>query len=186
MQRSQALFTLHTNPVLDQHASAAIRTLIDATVADEGTLGFSAAMTDAQLRAFAETLQRRMDQGSTHMLLGTCAATDAAAFLVVLTQNTMPNCQHIAELSKGVVHPEFRGRGAVKVALREMVKKARSIGVEKFVLDVREGTRAHDLWKALGFTSFGVLEDYARVGGKTYRGQYMEQTVASLAGRIGL
>lgn len=164
----------------------AIRTLIDATVADEGTLGFSAAMTDEQIRVFAETLQRRIDQGSTHMLLGTCAATGAAAFLVVLTQNTMPNCQHIAELSKGVVHPGFRGRGAVKIAFGELVKKARLIGVEKFVLDVREGTRAHDLWKALGFASFGVLDDYARIEGKTYRGHYMEQTVATIAKRIGL
>ena len=53
-------------------------------------------------------------------------------------------------------------------------------------LDVRENTRAHKLWGRMGFVSFGVLEDYARVGETSHRGHYMTQRVSDLAARLAL
>lgn len=61
---------------------------------------------------------------------------------------------------------------------------ARTLGIELLTLDVREGSRAHRLWSTLGFASFGVLNDYARVNGVSHRGHYMVQRVDDLAARL--
>ena len=84
------------------------------------------------------------------------------------------------------MHPDYRGRHFVQLGCRELVRRAEQLGVEQFVLDVREGSRAHHLWQRFGFESFGVLQDYARVRGASHRGHFMVQTVASLRARLGV
>ena len=160
----------------------AIVGLVDCAAADGGTLGHAERMTAAQARSFIDDLQRRIAAGESHALLG--RVRGRPAFLAVLTPDPMPNCRHRAELGKGVVHPEFRGRQLVPLAFLEIVRRAEQLGVEQLVLDVREGTRAHRLWQAFGFATFGVLRDYARVGGASHRGHFMVQTVASLRTRL--
>ena len=169
---------------IDPQAAKAIVELIDSTVADGGTLGFHQAMSAEQATDFCRDLQRAIDQGNGHALLG--EGPDGPACFVMLTRSGMPNCRHLAELTKGVVHPRSRGRGVVRQVLGEIVLRAREIGVEQLTLDVREGTRAHRLWRHEGFVSFGVLEDYARVDGVRHRGHFMTQRVEQLATRLGL
>jgi ribosomal protein S18 acetylase RimI-like enzyme len=108
------------------------------------------------------------------------------ACLVILSRSSMPNCRHIADLSKGVVHPSYRGSGLVARAFSEVVRLCQAQGIELLTLDVREGTRAHRLWQSFGFQTYGVLDDYARVDGVKHRGHYMAQTVESLALRLNL
>ena len=76
--------------------------------------------------------------------------------------------------------PQFRNGQVVKAALREIARHAETLRVEQLVLDVREGSRAHLLWQRFGFRTYGVLEDYARIGGVSHRGHFMVQTTASL------
>lgn len=170
---------------IDPHVGRAFVELIDATTSDGGTLGYRQAMSTEQADAFNHGLQQAIEQGRSHALLGENAQGAVVCF-AMMTRSGMPNCHHLAELTKGVVHPRDRGRGLVQQALGEIVQRARQIGVEQLTLDVREGTRAHRLWSRLGLVSFGVLEDYARVDGIHHRGHFMAQRVEHLATHLGL
>ena len=156
--------------------------LINAAVADEGTLGYAAPMTPAEADAYVGSLHRRVASGDCHVFL--VRVGGEPAFMTLLSVTSMHNCRHRAELSKGVAAPRFRGQGLLNLAFREIVKHAETLGVEQLVLDVREGTRAHRLWQRYGFQTYGVLEDYARFSGVSHRGHFMVQTTASLRARV--
>jgi L-amino acid N-acyltransferase YncA len=166
----------------DTLTKRAIVALVDCATGDGGTLGYAEPMSAADAQAFTDNLQRRVKSGESHVLLGRVGGQPA--FLAILTLSSMTNCRHRAELSKGVVHSDFRGRHLVQIGFREMVRRADQLGVEQLVLDVREGSRAHQLWQHFGFETFGVLQDYARLGDASHRGHFMVQTVASLRARL--
>jgi ribosomal protein S18 acetylase RimI-like enzyme len=164
--------------------SRSIVSLIDCATADGGTLGYVESMTDAEAESFVSVLSQGVAGGKAHVLLGHIG--DIPAFLAVLTLNVMSNCKHRAELSKGIVHPSFRGKRLVELAFHELVKRAEVLGVDQLVLDVRESSRAHILWQRFGFVTYGVLEDYARVHGIPCRGHFMVQSVDSLRSHLGV
>lgn len=180
MQQSKANYKWVTE--IDDVVARDIVALIDSSVADGGTLGYAEPLSISQAKVFIDGLTQRLADGDCHILLG--RNDSQPSFMVVVTQSGMANCRHRAELSKGVVHPAHRGQGLVKHAFRELVRRADELGVEQFILDVREGTRAHQLWTHYGFVSIGVLEDYARVAGTSHRGHFMAQTVDSLRTRV--
>ncbi|NML14022.1 GNAT family N-acetyltransferase [Azohydromonas caseinilytica] len=163
---------------LDPHEGQAIIGLINTTVNDGGTLGYAAPMSETEAKYFLFNLNRRMASGESHVLLGRVGGEPAV--MAILTLNGMHNCRHRAEIGKGVVAPQFRNGQVVKAAFREIVRRAEALQVEQLVLDVREGSRAHMLWQRFGFRTYGVLEDYARIGGVSHRGHFMVQTTASL------
>jgi ribosomal protein S18 acetylase RimI-like enzyme len=167
---------------LDATDGRAIIGLINEAVADEGTLGYAAPMTAAEADAYVEGLNLRMASGGSHVFLARVGGEPA--FMALLSVTGMHNCRHRAEISKGIAARRFRGRGLVDLAFREIVKRAEMLGVEQLVLDVREGTRAHRLWKLYGFQTYGVLEDYARFGGAGHCGHFMVQATASLRARV--
>lgn len=156
--------------------------LVNSTVGDGGVLGYEQEMSAAQGADFTAALLARIQGGDTHALLGRSLAGPAC--LVIVSRSSMPNCRHIADLSKGVVHPDHRGAGLVARAFVEIVQMCQATGIELLTLDVREGTRAHRLWQRFGFQTYGVLEDYARVNGEKHRGHYMAQSVENLALRL--
>lgn len=160
----------------------AVIKLVDSATGDGGTLGYAEVMSVSESEAFIEALRRSVVAGESSVLLG--RVNSQPAFLVILTLNRMPNCRHRAELSKGVVHPDYRGKNYVQLAFRALIQRSEQLGIEQLVLDVREGCRAHLLWQRFGFVSFGVLDDYARIGGKSHRGHFMVQSVAALRALI--
>ncbi|MFD2644310.1 GNAT family N-acetyltransferase [Pseudomonas japonica] len=168
----------------DSTLAADIMNLINSTVGDGGVLGYEQEMSVDQGVDFTAALQARIQGGDTHALLGRAPAGPAC--LVIVSRSSMPNCRHIADLSKGVVHPAHRGSGLVARAFMEIVRLCQANGIELLTLDVREGTRAHRLWQRFGFQTYGVLEDYARVKGVKHRGHYMAQSVQNLALRFNL
>jgi ribosomal protein S18 acetylase RimI-like enzyme len=167
-----------------QGMSSSIVSLVDCATQDGGTLGYSQPLTAPEAQNLLGDLQRRIDHGASHVLLGH-TGTDPV-FLAVLTQSNMDNCKHRAELSKGVIHPNYRGRSLVKLAFSELTARAKFLGVDQLVLDVREGSRAHALWLRFGFTTYGTLDDYARIDGVSYRGCYMMQPVHALRARLSM
>jgi|ERR1017187_497011 ribosomal protein S18 acetylase RimI-like enzyme len=156
--------------------------LVDCATADGGTLGFASPMKDEEAQSFLIGLRHRVASGNTHVLLGTAAGLPV--FLAILSLNDMPNCRHRAELSKGVVRPDFRGRHLVEMAFAQIVQRSALLGIDQLVLDVRENSRAHILWQRFGFVTYGVLEDYARVHSEICRGHFMVQTVNALRERL--
>jgi pyrroloquinoline quinone (PQQ) biosynthesis protein C len=103
---------------------------------------------------------------------------------VLVTPNTMPNCRHIAELSKGIVHSAHQKGGIVKAAFLEIVRHCESRGIELLTLDVREHSAPHRIWEGLGFRQYGRLEDYARDDGRSVAGVFLCQTTADLKERL--
>jgi ribosomal protein S18 acetylase RimI-like enzyme len=184
---SDAAVLLQWNPRLDDDTAHAIVDLINSTVEDGGLLGHIEPMSPATAGQFISNLSRRIDEQDVHLLLGRMpahAGPGQPVLMALMTQSTMPNCRHTAELTKGVVHPRWRGQRLVDMALRALVDRATDLGVEQFTLDVREGSRAHRLWQRFGFVSYGVLDDYARVQGQRFRGHFMAQPVDVLRTRL--
>jgi ribosomal protein S18 acetylase RimI-like enzyme len=169
--------------LIDEDTADGIVSLIDCAVQDGGALGYSAPLTPDEAEGFLDHLQQRIWSGDAHLLLGRAAG--APVMMVVMQLNAMHNCRHRAEICKGIVHPAYRGRGLVEVGIRRVAEKAVALGVEQLVIDVREGSRAHALWRHFGFATYGVLEDYARIAGQRCRGHYMVQDVAALRLRLG-
>lgn len=172
----------HWPDQIDDRVAADLIILLNSSVADGGTLGYEQALTPQEQVQFIAGLRVGIASGRTHLLLG--RVDGRPAFMALLHLNGMANCRHRAELAKGVVHPEFRGLHLVQLAFREIVRLAERLDVEQLVLDVREHTRAHRLWQLFGFETYGVLEDYARVGGTVHRGHFMAQAVRSLRRRV--
>ena len=157
--------------------------LVNCATVDGGTLGYAKPMSDDEAKRFIGDLQHRVSGGEAHVLVG--STKGEAVFLAILSLNLMPNCRHRAELSKGVIRPDFRGRHLVELAFSQIVLRAEQLGIEQLVLDVREDSRAHMLLRRFGFVTYGVLEDYARANTEICRGHFMVQTVESLRKRIG-
>lgn len=167
---------------VDQQVAGDIVLLINCSVADGGTLGYEHPMNADDESRFIAGLREDLSSGRTRLLLG--RADFGPAFMAQVHLNRMANCRHRAELSKGVVHPAYRGMNLVKTAFEEIVLLAESLGIQQLTLDVREGTRAHRLWQLFGFETYGVLEDYARAGGVTHRGHFMVQAVEALRQKL--
>ena len=182
--REEVIVSLDWLKKIDGAIALQIMELINSTTKDGGTLGYEESMTPEQCAEFSLSLQDEIQKGDSYAILG--SSDVGPACFAVITQSRMPNCRHIANLSKGVVHPNHRGMGLVAKVFREIVDFSEAHDIELLTLDVREGTRAHLLWETLGFRSFGVLEDYARVNGVKYRGHYMSQSVDHLARVIRL
>jgi ribosomal protein S18 acetylase RimI-like enzyme len=160
--------------LIDEDTADGIVSLIDCAVQDGGTLGYSAPLTPDEADDFLDQLQQRIWGGDAHLLLGRAAGVPV--MMAVMQLNGMHNCRHRAEICKGIVHPAWRGRRLVEQGIRRVVEKANALGVEQLVIDVREGSRAHALWRHFGFVTYGVLEDYARIAGRRCRGHFMLQS----------
>lgn len=160
---------------------AAIVELLDCAVDDGGLLGHTQPMNARQAASFRRGLSQALQTGAAHALLG--EFSQELVFFCLMTPNPLPNCRHRAELSKGFLHPDYRRQHLMSAVVDAVVEKAEALQIEQLVLDVREDSHAHRVWQGLGFRSYGVLDDYARVNGRTHRGHFMVQSVAAWRGR---
>lgn len=162
---------------LRRHARELIG-MIDASVADDGMLGYAAPLSPAEEDALLAAWAGQMAAGIGHMVLladdaGTCG-------MCYMRTNANANYRHIADLSKGYLMPRARGSGAARTLFRALAARARELGVALLTLDTRQGSHAEAVWTHFGFRTWGVLDDYSRAFGRSFRGAYMSQTVESL------
>jgi L-amino acid N-acyltransferase YncA len=148
------------------------------SVADDGILGYAAPLTAGQGTTFYEDLQRQVARGDGLLLIGEDPLDVFAMCWVSI--NTMPNCRHLAEVSKAYLKPRVRRTSAVTELVVAVCDRMLSEGVESLHIDVRENSPAHRVWEKFGFRTFGVLEDYSRVDGVRHRGHFMTHSVAEL------
>jgi L-amino acid N-acyltransferase YncA len=153
--------------------------MLAASVADDGILGYAAPLTVAQGTAFCADLQAGVDKGEKLVVIG---ADELGTFgMCVLTTTAMPNCRHLAEASKAYLDPRVRRTGAVAELVLAVCARMREEGVQRLRIDVREGSPAHLVWQRFGFTTFGILDDYSRINGVSYRGHFMAHSVDELS-----
>jgi ribosomal protein S18 acetylase RimI-like enzyme len=167
---------------VDEPALCGVRDLFDAALALDDMIGFSGPLTDEQAAEYFIGLRLDVDLGRKALLLGR-APDGAVVAMAVLTPNGLPNCRHLAEISKCIVHPEWRGSGVVRRGLAELLAFCRARGIDTLTLDVRKGTRAETLWKGLGFEPYGELPDYARTATGCHAGTFLWASVNALLAR---
>jgi ribosomal protein S18 acetylase RimI-like enzyme len=81
---------------------------------------------------------------------------------VQLITDTPPNQPHRAEVTKLLVHPDFRRRGIAKALMAELERRARGLGRSLITLDTRTGDGAEPLYASLGYVTAGVIPGYSR------------------------
>jgi ribosomal protein S18 acetylase RimI-like enzyme len=72
-----------------------------------------------------------------------------------------PNQPHRGDLKKLLVHSAARGRGLATALMNAAEREAFSRGKTLLVLDTATGSPAESLYRRLGWTSAGIIPDYA-------------------------
>jgi L-amino acid N-acyltransferase YncA len=156
--------------------------MLAASTADDGILGYAQVLTERQGESFVKGLAAMVAEGSGYLLLGSDA--QGVFGMCVVKTSSMPNCRHIADVSKAYLAPRLRGTPAVLELAAAVCARSAAAGVEVLTIDVREGTKAHRVWTHLGFTTYGILDDYSRIGEQSFRGHYMRHSVAELGATL--
>ena len=168
---------------IDRDLWADIKQMLKDSIEDAAILGFSDKSTDSDYDRFLENLNSSLKSKSVYLLELRCGPEVAGMTIVVPSK--MPNCKHIADLTKGFIRKKYRGRQGVLGAFRAIVEKCRAEQHDLLTLDVREGSNAHKLWVSFGFKLFGRLERYAIVSDEVFAGVYLQQSVDELSQKIG-
>lgn len=104
--------------------------------------------------------------------------------MAILSASSMPNCKHIANLSKGIIRSDRQKSGLMRNAFLNIAEYCEAKGHTLITLDVRENSAPHHIWSGIGFVEYGRLDDYARVDGVSHAGVYMQQRTSDLKARL--
>lgn len=81
---------------------------------------------------------------------------------VMLDCDTPPNQPHRAEVTKLLVHPDFRRRGFARALMLALQTEAAARRRSLITLDTRTGDSAETLYAALGYQTVGVIPGFSR------------------------
>jgi ribosomal protein S18 acetylase RimI-like enzyme len=91
--------------------------------------------------------------------------------IATLQRYKQPDRHHAVEISRVAIAPEHRGKFLMK-GWREVLHQVEEIGGDLIVIDVSEDGPVR-LWERLGFKTWGVMKDYARVDSRQLNGYFM-------------
>lgn len=163
---------------IDDVTAQGVVALYNDAIASTTVIGYTRALEGEQAAALISDLNGALERRAKSLMA--VWLDGRMVGMVLLTSNQMPNCRHIAELSKGIVHSAHQKTGIVKVAFLEIVRHCESSGIDLLTLDVREHSAPHRIWHGLGFKEYGRLADYAREDGRSMAGVFLCQTTVDL------
>lgn len=147
-------------------APAEVRAQLDALAAvladcvDGGaSVGYMAPFSQADARAVFEAYSDDAEHGR-RIILGAFvdgALIGTAQLIVALP----PNQPHRADVARVLVHRSARRRGIAQRLMEQLEHEARAEGKTLLVLDAVTGGDAARLYERLGWTTVGVIPDYA-------------------------
>lgn len=114
-----------------------------------------------EARAFwTGKVARAMEGGRRRLWIA--AEDDRVAGCVMLDWDTPPNQAHRAEVTKLLVHPDFRGRGLSHRLMAVLIGAAREMGKGLVTLDTTTGSIAEAVYARSGFVVAGSIPGFAR------------------------
>ncbi len=143
----------------DRHREELARVL-NACVHDGASVNFIVPHSIDESRAFWKQKVRPGLADATRILL-VVKSEDRIAGTVQLVFDTPPNQTHRADVSKLLVHPDFRSRGIGRALMVSLEEKASKIGRTLLTLDTA-GAHAEKLYLSLGYAIAGIIPAYAR------------------------
>lgn len=167
---------------IDPATGAGIVALYNDAIRHTDVIGYQHALSETEGQALIADLQDSMRRGGTALLV--ISDGSECIGMALLSSSEMPNCRHIAHLSKGIIRSDYQKRGLVRDAFLSICDYCDANGHALIMLDVRENSRPHQLWRSLGFIEYGRVVDYARVDGVSHPGVYMQQATVSLRARL--
>jgi ribosomal protein S18 acetylase RimI-like enzyme len=128
-------------------------------VAGGASVGYLWPFSHADARAAFETWAADVEHERRLLL----AAFDGGALVgtVQVVLALPPNQPHRGEIAKLLVHRSARGRGVAQLLMDRAEAEARAEGRTLLVLDAVTGGAAARLYARLGWTTVGVIPDYA-------------------------
>ncbi|HEX6341814.1 GNAT family N-acetyltransferase [Umezawaea sp.] len=132
--------------------------LLDA-VGGGASVGFLAGLERAAAVEWWSGLAPAVADGT--LLLWTARVDGRVVGTVQVRLATMPNARHRAELAKLLVHRSARGRGIGRALMGAAERGAADAGVTLLVLDTETGSPAEGMYTSLGWTTVGVIPDFA-------------------------
>ena len=131
-----------------------------ASVAAGAAVGFILPMTLEDSRVFW--------QETVHPLVRTERRFLFAAFMddrlvgtVQLHVDLPPNQPHRCEVTKLIVHPDFRQKGVARRLMAALEVEAHTIGRSLITLDTKTGDKAEPLYQSLGYQAAGIIPGFA-------------------------
>jgi len=142
--------------------AAAVPALADLLVdaVDSGaSIGFLAPLPVADAAAWWRARWADIADGS--LLTWVAEGADGITGTVSLVLEAKANARHRAALVKLIVHRRARGRGLARQLLATAEQAAGDAGRTLLILDTYAESDADRLYRATGWTCFGVVPDYA-------------------------
>ncbi len=140
---------------------AELGALLHACVHDGASVGFVLPYQAAEAEAFwRKKVLPALRDGP--RVLWVARAGGKIVGTVQLGYDTMPNQAHRADVSKLLVHPEFRRRGIARALMAALERRALELGRSLLTLDTRTGDAAEPLYASLGYRTAGVIPGYCR------------------------
>jgi ribosomal protein S18 acetylase RimI-like enzyme len=134
--------------------------LLHACVHAGASIGFVLPFAQADAEAFwRETVRPAVARGGRTLLAAEVSGRLAGT--VQLDTGTPPNQPHRAEVTKLLVHPEFRRRGIARVLMAELERQATIKERSLITLDTRSEDAAEPLYLSLGFVPIGRIPGWA-------------------------
>lgn len=148
---------LEANDV-DVHLDGLAAVLADC-VAGGASVSYMAPFSHEQAREAFEGFTAEVEQGR-RLLLAAFAADELVGTVQVILAMP-PNQPHRAEIAKLLVHSSARGRGIARRLMAQAEIEAGAEGKTLLVLDAVTGGDAARLYDRLGWTTVGVVPNYA-------------------------
>jgi GNAT superfamily N-acetyltransferase len=132
--------------------------LVD-VVDDGASLGFLVPFDQHAAAAWWLSREPAVADGS--LIVWAAHGSDGITGTISLALEPKPNGRHRAEIVKLMVHRDARGQGLGRALLTTAEETAAESGATLLLLDTVTGSAAEQLYRAAGWTRFGIVPDYA-------------------------
>lgn len=161
-----------------------ILSLLNLIINRTNTLGFQTPLSVKLGMKMLSSINQEIKNKRMHLLLLKNGISQNVIGHLLLVQNKLPNCIHRAEISRVMIHPEWRDGFFLKEGFTLLVKKCQELKISSLELDVRAHTPLSRLWRRWGFEIIGENPDYVRIKGQSLSGFYMRQNVDKLKEKL--